>query len=300
MNRELLGATGQAKYADEIERTAYNDLIGAQADNGEDWCYYSFPNGQRVHTTYWRCCKSSGAMALEELPALAYGITPDNGVAINLYGPGQATLSLPQADKIRLEQRTQYPFDGRIKILVDPHRPVKFTLSLRIPAWAERADIHINGAQWNGRAAPGTFAVVERAWIKGDEITLLLPMPPVLHRKSSNSVQESRAPDGEAIHQQVMQYDYIAISRGPLVYATGLIDGFKSAETIRAVSDDEQPMLELVERDGEEASAIRLNVRERAPLLFVPYYSAGGRVDGAWRLTWMQVAADQTNKGIHR
>ncbi len=72
LNRELLAITGEARYAEEIERTAYNDLLGAQAPNGEDWCYYVFPNGRRVHTTYWRCCKSSGAMALEELPALAY------------------------------------------------------------------------------------------------------------------------------------------------------------------------------------------------------------------------------------
>ena len=72
LNRELLGITGEAAYAEEIERSAYNDLLGAQAPDGEDWCYYSFPNGRRVHTTYWRCCKSSGAMALEELPSLAY------------------------------------------------------------------------------------------------------------------------------------------------------------------------------------------------------------------------------------
>ncbi|MDB5675151.1 MAG: hypothetical protein JWM65_2133, partial [Sphingomonas bacterium] len=67
LNRELLAITGAAHYAQEIERTAYNDLLGAQAPNGEDWCYYSFPNGRRVHTTYWRCCKSSGSIALEEL-----------------------------------------------------------------------------------------------------------------------------------------------------------------------------------------------------------------------------------------
>ena len=72
LNRELLAITGEAAYAEEIERTAYNDLLGAQAPDGEDWCYYSFPNGRRVHTTYWRCCKSSGAMALEELPSVAY------------------------------------------------------------------------------------------------------------------------------------------------------------------------------------------------------------------------------------
>ena len=95
LNRELLAITGDARYAAEIERSAYNDLLGAQAPNGEDWCYYSFPNGRRVHTTYWRCCKSSGAMALEELPSIAYGLSLGRGYSgQSVFGPA-ASLDLP-------------------------------------------------------------------------------------------------------------------------------------------------------------------------------------------------------------
>ena len=97
LNRELLVLTGDAQYAEEIERTAYNDLLGAQAPNGEDWCYYSFPNGKRVHTTYWRCCKSSGAMALEELPSLAYGADRTAGINIYLFGPSAARAATCRA-----------------------------------------------------------------------------------------------------------------------------------------------------------------------------------------------------------
>ncbi|MEA5667765.1 glycoside hydrolase family 127 protein, partial [Stenotrophomonas sp. MH1] len=100
LNRELLAITGHARYAEELERTAYNDLLAAMAPNGEDWCYYTFPNGKRVHTTYWRCCKSSGAMAVEELPQVAYGVAADGGLRINLYGPGQATLSQAEAGAV--------------------------------------------------------------------------------------------------------------------------------------------------------------------------------------------------------
>jgi len=100
LNRELLAITGEGIYAEEIERSAYNDLLGAQAPDGEDWCYYSFPNGRRVHTTYWRCCKSSGALALEELPAIACAVTREGGVAVNLLGPFEATLATPAAGAI--------------------------------------------------------------------------------------------------------------------------------------------------------------------------------------------------------
>ncbi|MGH8179277.1 MAG: glycoside hydrolase family 127 protein [Steroidobacter sp.] len=290
LNRELLGLTGEAKYAEEIERSAYNDLLGAQAPNGEDWCYYSFPNGERVHTTYWRCCKSSGAIALEELPPIAYSITAHDSVAINLYGPGEATLRTAQAGVVQLEQATDYPFDGAVRIRVNPERPSHFAILLRIPTWAGGATLKVNAVDWTHPATPGAFVVVEREWRRNDEITLQFPMAPMLHRRSSHSVQESKAPDGAPIRQEVMRYDHVAITRGPLVYATGLIDGFKSAETIRMPDDEEISLLELVDApSGYHGPAIRLNLRCRDSLTFLPYYEAGGRTDGAWRLTWMQV-----------
>ena len=91
---EQLG--GGYRVSSWVERTAYNDLLGAFAPDGEDWCYYSFPNGRRVHTTYWRCCKSSGAMALEELPAVAYALEGE-AARVQLYGAGEARLAHPVA-----------------------------------------------------------------------------------------------------------------------------------------------------------------------------------------------------------
>lgn len=294
LNRELLAITGEARFADEIERSAYNDLLGAQAPNGEDWCYYSFPNGKRVFTTYWRCCKSSGAMALEELPAIACSVTADQSIAVNLYGPSKAALALPQAGTVQLEQVTRYPFDGDIRFVVNPERTARFSILVRIPGWADGATIRINGAAAAGRVSPGTFATLQRSWCRNDEITVHLPMPPVLHEQSNRNVQESRAPDGAPISQEVMRCDYVALTRGPLVYATGPIDGFKTEETLHIAGERQRKLLEvLATPPGFAGPAIRLSPGSRAPLIFVPYYEAGGRKDGAWRLTWMQVARDR-------
>lgn len=289
LNRELLALTGDARYADEIEKSAYNDLLGAQAPGGDNWCYYSFPNGKRVYTTYWRCCKSSGPWALEELPSLAYGVTADGHIAINLYGPGEATLSTPQAGPVRIEQVTRYPFDGNIRITVRPEGPVRLTILLRIPAWADESVVQVNGRAVAVSAAPNTYAVIERDWQPGDVISLHLPMPPKLHRRTNRNVQESRAPDGSPVSQEVLRFDYAAITRGPLVYATDLIDGFKIEETIR-LPDQPESALELLgaPSDG-EAPVVRLNLGYRPPLLFTPYFEAGGRADGTWRLTWLQL-----------
>ena len=300
LNRELLAITGEAKYADEIERSAYNDLLGAMAPNGEDWCYYSFPNGRRVHTTYWRCCKSSGAMAMEELPTVAYAVSGDDSLTVNLYGPGTASCDLASAGAVTLEQNTRYPFDGAITIAVTTERAARFTLRLRIPAWVgagtATATARVNGQAIAGSNVPGSYATVEREWRSGDIVTLQLPMPPVAQRRQLLNVQESCTPDGSAVRQEVLRHEYLAITRGPLVYATGLIDGFKTEETIRLPdegSSEEGIETLQVEADGEgdsEGPSIRLTLGYRPPLLFTPYYCTGGREHGAWRLTWLSLA----------
>lgn len=279
LNRELLGTTGDPRFAEEIERSAYNDLIGAQAEDGEDWCYYSYPNGKRVHTTYWRCCKSSGAMALEELPAIAFATTAA-GMAVNLLGPGRAELTLPDG-KVLAEQRTNYPFDGVAAITLTPEKPATFALDVRIPAWAEQADLSVNGKPVD--AAPGTYARIMREWRAGDTVMLNAPLTPRVVRATRRNVQESLAPGGEAVAQQVLRFDYLAIARGPLAYATGLIDGYRTSETLRTTD------LTLDAAD----QAVVLNASGRAPIRFEPYYRVGGRQDGAWRLTWLGVAPEE-------
>jgi DUF1680 family protein len=286
LNRELLTITGDARYAEEIERTAYNDLLGAFAPNGEDWCYYSFPNGKRVHTTYWRCCKSSGAMALEELSAIAYARN-GNELCVNLLGPGHATLALESAGRVRLEQVTSYPFDGQIKLRIHPERAASFGVRIRIPSWAGRIEASLSGASIPGVGA-GEFLTLNREWRAGDELTLSIGMQPRVHQRASQSLQESRAPDGSPVVQEVMHYDYLALTYGPLVFATTLIDGHKSTETLLMRRDSLEQSVEVV--SSERGPELRLRSQGRDPLTFTPYFATGGRQDGAWRLTWMQVS----------
>lgn len=288
LNRELLSMTGEAAYAQEIERSAYNALLGAQAPDGEGWCYYTFDNGRRVHTTYWRCCKSSGAMALEELPSIAYGSSPDGGIRVNLLGASQAEFRIPGAGTVRIEQATRYPFEGGVSIRVSTEREAAFPLYVRVPDWAEGAKLQ------NAACEPGAYARVERRWRAGDAISLALPLRTRTHRRSRRSVQESVVPDGSTLAQEVLRFDYIAVTRGPLVYATSLIDGYKTEETLRLGGEPEETWLETAAaQDGADGVDVRLRPKGREPLTFSPYYRADGRRDGAWRLTWMSLAPEQ-------
>ena len=289
LNRELLAITGSPVYAEEIERAAYNDLLGAQAPDGEDWCYYVFPNGRRVHTTYWRCCKSSGAMALEELPAIAYTAS-DDGISVNLYGESEATVQLPVAGRVVLVQTTTYPFEGDIRIRIDTEAEAEFALQLRIPSWAESTVLEVNGETCRIAVEPGRYATIKRRWQSGDQVTLRLPMSIRMHHATSRNVQESRAPDGSPVQQQVLRFDYLALTRGPLVYATGLIDGYKVDETIRLPDAPLDAWLRLQLAPADDVPRVEMLLPDRAPIVFEPYFRAGGRMDGAWRLTWMSLA----------
>ena len=224
LNREVLAILGEAKFAQAIERSAYNDLIGAQGADGQDWCYYSFPNGKRVHTTYWRCCKSSGAVAIEELPGVAYGLTADGEIAVNLLGPSEAAFEVPGVGEVTVTQTTGYPFTEQIEIAVDASGKA-VNLLVRVPDWAEGATL----TDVNGPLAPDSYVRVRTS----GRVTMTLPMRPRLHHASSRNVQESLAPDGARVSQEVLRHDYVGITRGPLVCATGLIDGFKAEETVR-------------------------------------------------------------------
>ena len=291
LNRELLAITGEAAYAEEIERSAYNDLLGAQAENGEDWCYYSFANGRRVYTTYWRCCKSSGASALEELPAIAYATGAD-GVRVNLLGPSEAALRVRDAGIVRLEQRTAYPFEGEVAIHVAPEHAATFKIHVRIPQWAAGASVQVNGASVAAAVSAGAYFPIQREWRGDDVITLSLPMRAQLHFRTQTSTQESRAPDDSPVRQEVMHFDYLALTRGPLAYATGLIDGYKIEETLRVPAPSDPTWIEAVPAAGEQGVDLRVAPLGRPALLFSPYYRAGGRRDRTWRLTWMPLAPE--------
>ena len=294
LNRELLQITGEARYAEEIERSAYNDLLAAQAPNGEDWCYYVFPNGRRVHTTYWRCCKSSGAMAVEELPDIATIARDPRTLDINIYGPGQSSALLEGAGRVRLTQSTAWPYPDDIRITISLEEPAHFALRLRVPSWAEGAALSVNGEDAGVPVPPGHYAVIDRDWHEGDVVVAHFPARPILHRASHRNVQESRAPDGSAVHQEVLHVDYVGVTCGPLVYATDLIDGFKTSETVKLPEEAQALWLTLLPREHGEAPVIRLDPGYRTPLRFTPYFSAGGRRDGAWRLTWLSLAPERS------
>ncbi len=228
-------------------------------------------------------------MALEELPALASSMTREGGIAVNLLGPFDARIDLPQIGPVRLHQQTDYPFHGSIAIAVSASSDVPFAIEVRIPDWAEGATLRVGDDVLGANA--GSYARVARRWQDGDTILLDLPLDPVAHRATNRNVQASITPDGEAIAQEVQRHDYLALTLGPLVYATSLIDDFKVEESLR-FADGEVRIDPVPAMQGTSGDNLLLHAEGRPALPFQPYYRAGGRSNGAWRLTWMRLAPE--------
>lgn len=246
LSRRLFEVTGDLQFVEEFERTLLNTILGAADPNGVDWCYFTFPNGRRNNTYHWACCKSSGAMALEEAANLA---------CIELAGVPH--VNLHESAKISLSGSRELEI-VRASNSVRLHGRGIERVAVRMPRWVE---------------GEGGYRCVDLVDGSAEvDLTAQSRVHPFTYTVDHHG-------------QEIVRTDYAYLSRGPYIYATGLIDGYKKEETLRlARLTPEAPFREA------EGDAIELRLPKRDPILFEPYYRAGGQHDGAWRSTWMQVA----------
>ncbi|GHT23191.1 hypothetical protein FACS189430_06070 [Bacteroidia bacterium] len=181
----LLSITGNPLYADQIETTAYNALLASLKEDASQILSYNPLEGHRepsisafgMHVNgkegmHLNCCDANGPRAFALLPQFAV-MQADNKIIVNLYTDLSATVMPDKKKKVSLQQQTDYPRDGIIRIQVNPDKPAPFEVSLRIPAWSKENAVTVNGDTLRG-VAPGTYYDINRTWKKGDVIELQL------------------------------------------------------------------------------------------------------------------------------
>jgi DUF1680 family protein len=163
---------------------------------------------RRLETLSCYCCPPSVARTIAKSAWWAYGVSEDT-VWVNLYGASELNTTLPDGATVELTQTTGYPWDGAIAIRIAeaPDRPL--TLRMRVPGWADRASLTVNGQVIDVKQKPGTYAEVKRSWAPGDTVNLALSMVPVL--VEANPLVESA-------------WGQVATMRGPLVYCAESMD----------------------------------------------------------------------------
>lgn len=180
-NAQLLRLTGEARFAEELERAVLNQLLGAQSPDCAAWGYYVQLQGRKPYsaTLTGHCCLSSGPRAVALIPTFALSTDAD-GVVVNLYDAGTARLTLRDGSAASLTVDTAYPASGQVRIVVTPDAEKTFAVKLRIPAWCPDAAIRVNGVPQPLIAGADGYASLQRTWKVGDVVELGLRLEPRL------------------------------------------------------------------------------------------------------------------------
>ncbi len=169
---QLLRSTGEPKYADMLEQTVYNALLGAQDASNGNICYFTPLDGKKSPTPGINCCVSSEPRGISMIPQLAWGRRGD-GAAILFYVPGHVSLDTA-ASAVAIESRTQYPLDGAVELTVTPTKAARFPLYLRVPAWTAHYQASVGGRTYQGE--PGSFLTIDREWTPGDLVKIAMDL----------------------------------------------------------------------------------------------------------------------------
>jgi len=241
-NHRMFLLEGDSKYMDVFERTLYNAFLPGVSFSGDRFFYpnplasdgvtaFNFGQVQRAPWFSTSCCPVNVVRVLPSLPGYIYATRGDD-LYVNLFAAGEATVETERGH-VRIAQETAYPWDGLVRVKLWPETEGEFALRIRIPGWAEGrpfpSDLYtyegdanvtrmlrVNGADVLAHNEQG-YAVIEREWAPGDEVTFEMPM----------RVNFVRA------HEKVAQdRGRVAIERGPLVYCFEGVDNAADLESI--------------------------------------------------------------------
>ena len=218
---EILGITGDMRWADYLERVAYNALPTQVTDDYSARQYYQQTNQVSV-TRDWRqfstphddtdvlfgvltgyaCCTSNLHQGWPKFVQHLWYATADNGIAALVYAPSSVKAKVADGLSVRIVEETAYPFDETVSFRFsfpdEKRKRAFFPFHIRIPSWCESPVIRLNGEVISVDAYPGEIARINREWAEGDNLSVEFPA----------QVKVSRWYGGSAV-----------IERGPLVYA---------------------------------------------------------------------------------
>jgi DUF1680 family protein len=227
-SERMLALSGEAEYADVIERIAYNSLLSSISLDGTRYFYTNplrqvrnlpFPlrmpgetamrpvpdppaSDARLRAEYMSCfcCPPNIARTLAQFHERAMS-TSAEGLWVHLYGSAEVSAEL-EGRGIRLRIETDQPWDERVVFDVVETTGGGMPLKVRIPGWCDGASITVNDEPVEASAS-GTYTTIAREWRAGDRVELTLPMPVKIVR-------------GHRLAEEVS--NQVAVTRGPVVY----------------------------------------------------------------------------------
>ncbi|MGC8991379.1 MAG: glycoside hydrolase family 127 protein, partial [Verrucomicrobiia bacterium] len=208
-------ACRDAKYADLYEETLYNALLGAIDLEGATFNYTNpLVDGRRTRWHACPCCVGNIPRTLLMIPTWTYA-KDRNSIYVNLFLGSEITVPNVAGTDVKMVQKTEYPWDGVVAITVNPAKPARFSLFIRVPdrntsrLYSGIPAVHgLESLKLNGNALPPQiekgYAIIERDWQAGDTIELRLPMK-IQRIKADHRIEADRG--------------RVALRYGPLIYS---------------------------------------------------------------------------------
>jgi hypothetical protein len=133
-----------------------------------------------------RCCQHNHSMGWPALNNHLWFATPDGGLCAAMYAPSEVAAQVGTGARVRIEEKTHYPFDEKLLFTVRVNQAVRFPLYLRIPGWCSSATVAVNGHHLKIAPESGGYLRLNREWNYGDTVALNLPMQVSLRRWTAN------------------------------------------------------------------------------------------------------------------
>jgi DUF1680 family protein len=282
----LLLATGEARFADQIERTAFNGLLSGLSLDGTHFFYVNplQRRSRRSAATHgdgarqpWYPCACCPPNLMRFLASWEQYLATVDGEGIQLHQYAPATVEASAGGgPVRLGMETGYPWTGGVSVRVLEAPGTDWTLSLRTPPGAAGAVLSVNG-----EPAPVEERTVRvrRPWVAGDVLSLELDLPATV-TPSDRRVDATRG--------------CVVLERGPIVYAIETAD-LAAGVQLEDVEVEASVVPEPESRDDVAAGLVGLAlpaVRHRAgspsvtalDLRAIPYYAWANRRPDAMRV----------------
>jgi DUF1680 family protein len=292
-NHRMFLLTGDAKYIDVLERTLYNGMISGVSLEGNTFFYpnclesdgkYKFNMGSLTRQPWFdcSCCPTNAIRFIPSMPNYIYATRGDS-LYVNLFISSKTKVEMNKTN-VEISQQTNYPWDGKVIIKVEPQASESFAVNIRIPGWAlnkpvpsdlyhyadenqEKVTLKLNGKPIDINMNKG-FAVIERKWSKGDVVELNLPMP--IRRVIANEKVKA-------------DLNKVALVRGPVVYCAEGIDNNNKVLDI-VIGDDAELKVEYRKDLLGGVTVITGDVSDetgrKRELLAIPYYAWAHRGPG--------------------
>jgi uncharacterized protein len=278
----LLLATGEAGYADAVERAVYNGVLSGISLTGTRFFYVN-PLQRRTHHAYeppghgerapWYPCACCPPNLMRLLSSWEQYVatSDDSGIQLHQYATSEVQAGVA-GGTARLSVHTGYPWDGRVTVRVveAPDRP--WTLSLRVPRWCRSAVLTGPGGTGPRAVGAGT-AELTRRWKAGDRVVMELDMPVRVIEPD---------PRVDAVR------GCVAVERGPLVYCLESADLPPETELEELRWDPSREPAAVPRPDlGDDVVGITVPVAGRQPGLSagaIPYFAWANRGAGAMRV----------------